>query len=130
MTLKSLFSSCTTVKRFASNGRLLPVMKASFSNMDDVCQILEKGVCIGHMYIKPMKYQPIKQPTRCFNCNKFGHTASFCKSKTCCAKCSEQHKTNECTSNNKKCCNCNMEHPAFDKNCQVFLEHLSKVNFL
>ena len=38
----------------------------------------------------------VNKPWQCYNCQKFGHNADICKSKSCCATCSENHKTEDC----------------------------------
>ena len=85
------------------NGDPMPVFKASFTSTEEVESILANGVHINNLFIKPEKYSPAKQPTRCYNCQKFGHTASFCKGGICCNKCSGKHKTSECTNDDKQC---------------------------
>ena len=128
------YPSCHIVQRFITNGKPLPVVKITFSSNTDSQKNLQEGVFIGNLFIKPEKYNPPKQPTRGFNCKKFGHTANFCKSNTCCARCSGCHKTSDCNANDTnttlKCPNCNDCHSAFEKKCPVFLEHFKKVNFL
>lgn len=44
---------------------------------------------------------------RCYNCLRFGHIAKNCKNtEVTCGKCAENHKTEACTSLEKKCINC------------------------
>ena len=98
ISIKSQFSSCSDVKRFISNG--------TFGNRDDATNALKNGVVIENLFImpEPYCYCPAKNPTRCFNCNSYGHVANFCKGEPTCAKCSNQHKTTDCTEVIKKCC--------------------------
>ena len=44
--------------------------------------------------------------TRCFNCNKYGHSSRGCKNKTCCPKCAGEHNVAECKTDDLKCSNC------------------------
>ena len=129
--LQKQFPSCDTFKRFISaSGKSLPVAKVTFKDNQDANNALNDGVYLGNMYIKPEKYLPAKQPTRCFNCNKFGHVSNFCRNTPVCAKCSQPHKTDQCTEHTHKCCNCGQNHPAYTKSCPTYLENFKKVNFL
>ena len=87
---------------------------------DDINSILSNGVFIGDMFYKPEQYIPIRYPTRCYNCNRLGHTAKFCSNKVCCGKCSGEHRTDACTSVVLKCINCHGSHAAYDRNCPFY----------
>ncbi|MFI5407481.1 MAG: hypothetical protein ACHQ1D_13335, partial [Nitrososphaerales archaeon] len=52
-------------------------------------------IYIGLKGFKPKLYIP--KPQRCQNCQIYGHSAKFCKSKTTCARCAGNHKTETCT---------------------------------
>lgn len=62
---------------------------------------------------------------RCYNCQLFGHYANSCPTpdQHWCGKCSENHNTRDCTSNDLKCINCkrenigNIEHETNDIKC-------------
>ena len=59
------------------------------------------GLCSCRIYDR-------KQVKRCYNCQKFGHIAKDCPTpnEAHCGKCSENHRTDSCSSNEKKCINC------------------------
>ncbi|XP_039446527.1 uncharacterized protein LOC120425953 [Culex pipiens pallens] len=68
---------------------------------------------------------------RCFKCGEFGHMSTTCTKNETCSKCSESHKTSECTSTVMKCVNClkknkeqkmnlDVNHAAFSSKCPVF----------
>jgi hypothetical protein len=72
---------------------------------------------------------------RCFKCIAFGHIASDCRSVIACANCDGNHKSTECNSNVKKCCNCSTmnekhnltldtKHSAWSNVCPVYLKRL------
>ena len=76
--------------------------------------------------------------TRCYKCNKFGHSSQSCKAKEVCPRCSEGHKLVDCKATTLKCANCvnlglseNKEletcHAVWDPRCPVYLEALSKL---
>ena len=56
-------------------------------------------------------------PTRCFNCQSFGHISDRCglklKGKIKCAKCSGDHDSKNCSADDFKCPNCGGAHAAF-----------------
>ncbi|KAJ8979707.1 hypothetical protein NQ317_000992 [Molorchus minor] len=70
---------------------------------------------------------------QCYKCWKFGHMVKDCKrEKDICPKCTGEHKSNECQSNEIICINCkhaseilkvpNIEynHTAFNRNCEAY----------
>lgn len=67
---------------------------------------------------------PKKDIPQCSKCQHFGHTKSYCKRIPRCVKCLLAHKTEDCTrnvkDNNVKCVNCNGDHPANYKGCEVY----------
>ena len=71
-------------------------------------------VFIGFRRERVQKYIP--SPMRCYNCQKFGHTAKGCDATKVCGTCGESHETEECTSP-VKCVNCSGPHPANSKDC-------------
>ena len=68
---------------------------------------------------------------RCFKCGEFGHKSTECANIESCSKCSEKHKTSECSSTDFKCVNClksnkefktnlDVKHPASSSQCPVY----------
>ncbi len=55
----------------------------------------------------PWQSTPEREIRRCYNCCRYGHLASKCRSKLRCGRCSMSHQTHECTSETLRCCNCN-----------------------
>ena len=67
----------------------------------------------------------IGRPWQCYNCQKFGHNANVCKSKSVCAICSGFHKTFDCSQRSLpfeqkafKCINCLESHSANYGGCK------------
>lgn len=65
----------------------------------------------------------ISNPRRCFNCQRYGHGANFCKQRPgTCGNCAEvQHALPPAVCKRlTKCPNCEEEHPAWDRKCPIF----------
>ena len=71
-------------------------MQVEFDAITDFDAILENSVFIDSLFLTCYKFVQLTQPTWCFNCNSFGHTASNCRGKTTCGKCGNSHWTTEC----------------------------------
>lgn len=54
---------------------------------------------------------------QCFNCCRFGHVKSKCRSNPRCYKCGEPHPGDSCVSSVTTCIHCNDKHSAIDKIC-------------
>ena len=72
--------------------------------------------------VKP--FQP--RPMQCFNCLKYGHPSKACKNAKTCMNCSALAH-GEC-SKPPKCANCQLDHKANDRNCDVFNFEQSALN--
>jgi hypothetical protein len=77
---------------------------------------------LGYQKFTIKKFIPY--PTRCYNCQMFGHTAANCRSRKKCSYCAENHNYQECSKkeeeNKQKCANCGQDHSAAYKGCEVF----------
>jgi hypothetical protein len=67
--------------------------------------IRENGskVFVGHQSCKTYDLINISP---CYNCARYGHSASKCKNESVCLKCSNNHNVNECKNNKIECANC------------------------
>ena len=78
--------------------------------------IMPSCVYLYHQRFKVSAY--VAEPWRCYNCQRFGHSASVCKAKPKCVACAGPHKLQECPSKTKgeniisKCANCGGGHSA------------------
>ena len=90
-----------------------------------------KQVFIGFKQLNVKTYIP--KPQRCFNCQLFGHNSNSCRGKTTCARCTQNHKTEDCKLpkyqdnqvNNPqpyKCRNCNEQHPSGFRGCTAYVK--------
>ena len=75
------------------------------------------------MYYQSFRVRQFIPPAlRCFKCQRFGHVAAKCKSKSMvCARCSGEHSIDNCTAE-FKCNNCGGDHSAAYKGCPKYKE--------
>jgi hypothetical protein len=76
----------------------------------------------GYKRLRVNTYIP--KPIRCFNCQRFGHMKSQCKSRSKCAFCGGEHDYDSCdvkeVSGSRKCANCDGNHTAGFTGCPNF----------
>ena len=67
---------------------------------------------------RPARVRPyIPEPVRCYNCQAYGHIASFCRGKERCARCSSLgHKSAACEAAKPKCV-CGGDHEVWSRVC-------------
>ena len=75
---------------------------------------------------------------RCFKCGGYNHEAKDCKEKVTCVMCAEEHKSEVCRSESKKCINCvranqklnlnlDIQHAAIDRKCECYLRIVESI---
>lgn len=70
----------------------------------------------------------VPNPRRCFNCQRYGHGAKYCKQQPgTCGNCAEvQHVLPpEVCQRSTKCPNCQQPHPVWDRKCPIFQHELN-----
>lgn len=81
-------------------------------------EVLPKKVTLGFMSYNVREYVPT--PMRCYNCQRFGHTAKTCKGRRRCARCGEDHDYEQCSHKEQpRCCNCGGNHTVAYGGCEV-----------
>lgn len=80
-------------------------------------EILPKKVTLGFLSYTVREYVP--KPMRCYNCQRFGHTAKICKGRRRCARCGGNHEYGQCDHDQPKCCNCGGNHSVSYGGCEV-----------
>jgi hypothetical protein len=75
------------------------------------------GFLIDSQSFAAEKYAPHLQLKQCYKCHGFGHTAYNCVKNERCGKCSHDHPTAQCTSDERKCVNCGGSHEAWHIKC-------------
>jgi len=84
---------------------------------------LPTHVKVAYLHLEVRPYIP--SPLRCFKCQKFGHHKNACRQAARCARCGDlEHQEAECRAT-PKCVNCEGDHPAFDKNCSMWIKEKS-----
>ena len=82
----------------------------------DIKQILNTIVTV-----EPPRHK--KDIPQCMRCQQYGHTKNYCNRSPACVKCAKNHLTAHCPYSGKiekvKCFNCNGNHPASYKGCEV-----------
>lgn len=81
---------------------------------------------------------------QCYKCCGYNHKTNICKNNQACSKCAQQHLFKNCNSNFSLCINCktanekfhlnlDVNHPAWDKKCSVYLRKIQlekrKINY-
>ena len=92
------------------------------TRMTDNCKMMvtKFGLKLRRTVLHPYDFNPSGV---CYNCWKPGHLAKNCSDDSVCGKCSQNHKTRDCTSNTFKCINCtrqgldDVNHPAYSRKC-------------
>ena len=80
-------------------------------------------ISIGYMMRNVKPY--IQSPMRCFKCQKFGHTASRCRSEQMtCQQCGHEAHDNAC-SQEPSCPNCKGSHGPRSKHCPKYKEEIA-----
>lgn len=90
------------------------------TNNSDIYKIKTLLQCIVKIEA-PLRKKEIPQ---CINCQRYGHTKSYCHHSPRCVKCAGTHHTSKCTRNERskdvKCVLCEGNHPANYKGCVVY----------
>ena len=107
----------------------LETVKINFKTVDDAEKALNEGLFIDSLFYKPTRFeQRTLTIIRCFNCQKFGHISSNCKSNQTCGHCSGNHSYNQCSKTEPpKCANCHGNHPADSTYCPTYLKQVNTV---
>ena len=125
--IKSNYQVEVSIKRlrYRSNRLNRPIIKIT-SDRETIQSWQKNGIALNK---RLYPCEPIQKdtPTRCFNCQRFGHIAKFCRSEKRCEQCSEKHSTLDCPKNSTKCCNCSQEHPASSLDCPHYISRTQEI---
>lgn len=102
-----------------------PLMRIICSDEVTAFNLLHRGLKVGPIMYRceePHNNRPVPAD-RCFRCQKTDHFIKTCKSKDVCGKCSEAHRTSDCTKDREKykCPNCGENHAVWHSKCKNFV---------
>lgn len=99
----------------------IPMFMLTFSKDEDIKKIYAiKQIQGASVIIEPVRKS--KLIPQCKRCQLFGHTQGFCRMNPQCVKCGGNHETRDCrkpAATKPKCANCQLEHPANYRGCEV-----------
>ena len=108
--------------RYWDTKKPMPVVKFEFECLEDLDKAIKTEIIILAEGKKDIVLERKRNSkiVRCFNCNRFGHRASSCKSQRRYYNCgSEDCADSNCTKTSK-CSNCEGKHKVSSSNCPVF----------
>ncbi|XP_067137233.1 uncharacterized protein [Centruroides vittatus] len=71
-------------------------------------------------YLRCAVHPYIPNPLRCFKCQRFGHSQTYCRGESLCAQCeTEGHNSTGCKST-PHCVNCKDAHPSYSRKCHAW----------
>jgi hypothetical protein len=93
--------------------------------VEEAESILRQGCFADFRHYRVSK--SISRPLRCFNCQRYGHVASVCRSQRRCCRCgsSDELHPKKCITP-PSCCNCSGEHPANHRDCPDYTKRLKR----
>lgn len=104
----------------------------SFDSKELVTKLLTKRLMIAGLPLRTQAFEERKKKDQCQKCQKFEHESRTCKNEMSCQFCAEKHLTRlhrcaicstigqTCAHTVLKCSNCNKNHRANNKECEVF----------
>lgn len=91
-----------------------------------VITFLEKqrpdNIKIGYSSYKVDPYYP--NPLRCYNCCRWGHSSTHCRSPQRCSRCGANGHSGLTCKETLRCINCKGTHDALDKKCPIYLHEI------
>jgi hypothetical protein len=110
--------------------KLTGSMAVYLASRDEAQRMVENRlVKIGGQIAFASTYHKVARPTRCYNCNRYGHYQSRCVHDTRCGKCSSDHRTDVCTAMEEKCPACGNAHAVTDPACPVYQRERANLTY-
>ena len=110
-------------KRLRSAAHDVPttLVKITCDSLEQKTNFLKNRIAFNFRKHVVVDYK-IDGPQQCYKCQAFGHQANNCTNEQHCKTCGAEHKHTECPNvDNKKCSNCNGEHPSTFKGCPAYI---------
>ena len=115
-------------ERFCRPGQQNGHIQIGLQSRADANKLIRNRVLLAGLSLRARKVTHL--PHKCNKCSEFGkHQAKDCKAKNnVCSRCSQDHRTSECTVNEQssfQCPNCHQQgHKAADPNCPVYTQQI------
>ena len=116
--LKELLSASTEILKVTRLAKFRDGAKTQSMavKIDFAGDQMPSKVKVGYISYTVREYNP--PPLRCFKCQRFGHLAGGCTSKTRCLICGGDHQRESCNrTNSPRCVNCGKDHIASSRDC-------------
>ena len=107
----------------ASSGKPTYSVKVTLHSQEEKIKLLNNGLSAFYKHHRCEEYRMSLQALQCYKCQKFGHGQSQCKSPVeVCLRCGGNHRHTDCEVDKEhpKCANCQGNHPAHFRGCQVY----------
>lgn len=120
-----------TVKRIISKENNQPTnrIRIVLKSVETARQLIRDGIKVCGLVLKCEAAYERQNILRCYKCQQVDHTHHDCVNQQKCAKCSENHRTNECQitdTNLWKCPNCNGAHASWYYKCPINVNYLKE----
>lgn len=116
--------------------RTVPTKSASsvvieFTKAEDANKIIDEGLVWQGELFQCERYEKQCRLKQCFNCQKYGHIGTQCRTTKACGYCAQEHSSRDCPAKDersgpRKCAVCRGEHEAWSQQCSVRKEELAK----
>ena len=93
--------------------------------------VLPKSVKFGYLSFKVKPY--LRNPMRCFNCQRYGHTNTRCHKSRRCGQCGSEdqnHPDSRSCSNDPCCPHCDKSHPVWDRSCEALIREKELIRIM
>jgi hypothetical protein len=102
-----------------------------FTQPEDANKIIDEGFIWRGEVFQCERYERQCCLKQCFNCQRYGHIGTQCKTTTACGYCAQEHSSRDCAEKtertaNRKCINCRGNHEAWNQACPIRKDELAK----
>lgn len=128
--IQQTFPECKVLRVTRTDNSPIRMLKIIMANEEDAQTALQKGICIGSLWIHPEVEQKSPKVIQCYKCLKFGHISASCMAKqiTCSICAQDGHDHKHCTQrHSEKCKNCSGTHIAVSRFCPIKVKKLEEL---
>ena len=102
-----------------------------FTKAEDANKIIDEGLVWQGELFQCERYEKQCRLKQCFNCQRYGHIGTQCKTTKACGYCAQEHSSRDCPAKDersgaRKCAVCHGEHEAWSQQCPARKEELAK----